>query len=96
MEATIGVGASVIAAVISGVILRKVDTAQKKNDKREAERDEREELTLEALNATFCVNKELVRCVRGEKPNGELTEAFRYQQNVKHKIEDYLRKKAAH
>lgn len=35
MEAIIGVGASVIAAVISGVILRKVDTAQKKNDKRE-------------------------------------------------------------
>ncbi len=95
MEAIIGVGASVIAAVISGVILRKVDTAQKKNDKREAERDEREELTLEALNATFCVNKELVRCVRGEKPNGELTKAFQYQQGVKHKIEDYLRKKAS-
>ena len=95
MEAAIGIIFSVIAAIISGVILGKLDKAQKKSDEREAEQDEREQLTLEALNATFGVNKELVRCVRGEKPNGELTEAFRYQQDVQHKIENYLRKKAS-
>ena len=95
MEAAIGITFNIIVAIISGVILRKLDKAQKKTDEREAEQDEREQLTLEALNATFSVNKELVRCVRGEKPNGELTEAFQYQQDVKHKIEDYLRKKAS-
>ncbi len=95
MEAAIGVAFSIAATIISGIILRKLDKAQKKSDKKEAEQEEREQLTLEAINATFCVNKELVRCVRGEKPNGELTEAFEYQQDVKHKIDEYLRKKAA-
>jgi hypothetical protein len=95
METAIGIACSVIGSVLAGIILRKLSKAEVKEEKREAERIEREELTLEALTATFSVSKELVRCVRGEKPNGELTDAFKYQTEVKHKIDDYLRKKGS-
>lgn len=86
-----GVLTSVLAAVILGIITRNQDEANKK----EKEREERENLTLEALDANFSINKELTRCVRGEKPNGELTEAFEYMQDVKHRIAEYQRKRAS-
>ena len=63
---------------------------------READRDEREELILECINANFCITKELVDCVLYEKPpNGELQQAYDYKQDTKHKLEDYMRKRAA-
>lgn len=63
---------------------------------READRDEREELILESITANFCVTKELVDCVLYKKPpNGELEEAFSYKQQTKHKLEDYMRRRAA-
>ena len=65
-------------------------------EKKQAERDEREELTLESLNAIFSVTKELVDCtLYGKKPNGELEEAYKYKQETKHKLDDYYRKRAA-
>lgn len=90
-----------------GVILAKMKRSDDKADKREAmrqaieekreaERDEREELILECINANFCITKELVDCVLYEKkPNGELEEAYRYKQQTKHKLEDYMRRRAA-
>lgn len=96
MEAMIGIFAGLFTSVMSGVILYAIKSGQKSAQDREADRDEREKLTLDAINAIFCVNKELVRCVRGEKPNGELTEAYEYEREVKHKIEEYARDKASH
>lgn len=86
--------ATVLPSVLSGVILVIISKQQKKAEERAKDRVEREELTLEAINAMFCVTKELVDCVLyGKPPNGELKEAFEYKQQVKHKLEEYQRKK---
>lgn len=97
METAIGIFVGIFTAVMSGLILHTIKAGQKKAQEREEDRDEREKLTLEAINASFCVNKELVGCVLdGKPPNGELDEAYEYQRKVKHKIEDYAREKASH
>lgn len=95
METIIGALIGIVSSVLSGIILHVVKKNQKDNEEREALRDRRSHLMLEAINANAGVSKELVRCVRGEKPNGELTEAFEYQTKVKHKLEDYIREVAA-
>ncbi len=88
--------AAALPSVLSGIILLVITKQQSKADKRAKDREEREELTLEALNAMFCVTKELTDCtLYGKKPNGELEEAYNYKQNVKHKIENYERRRAA-
>lgn len=85
-----------IPSVLSGITILIVTRQQSKADKRALDREEREELTLEALNAVFCVTKELTDCVLHEKPpNGELEEAYKYKQDIKHKIENYERRRAA-
>lgn len=77
-------------------ILTKQKRNEEKSEKREQDRDQREELILQCIDANFCITKELVDCVLyDKKPNGELEEAFRYKQDVKHKLEDYMRKRAA-
>ena len=83
-------------SVLSGIVLAVVSKSQKKADEREAERDEREMLTLQSLDAIFAITKELTECVLNhKKPNGELQEAYEYKQDTKHKLEAYERKKAA-
>ena len=85
-----------IPSVLSGIILWKLKRNHEVAEKKQAERDEREELTLESLNAIFSVTKELVDCtLYGKKPNGELEEAYKYKQETKHKLDDYYRKRAA-
>ena len=65
--------ATALPSVLSGIILAIIGQQQKKAEARAKDRVEREELTLEAINAIFCVTKELVDCVLYEKPpNGEL------------------------
>lgn len=85
----------VITSVLAAVIISILKKNQKAAEVKEAEREEREDLTLEALDAIFSISKELTRCVRGEKPNGELTEAYDYLQDVKRKIKVYQRKRAS-
>lgn len=88
--------AAALPSILSGITIIVVTRQQNKVDKRAKDREEREELTLEAINAVFCVTKELTDCVLNHKtPNGELEEAYKYKQKIKHKIEDYERKKAA-
>lgn len=88
--------ATALPSVLSGIILAIIGQQQKKAGARAKDRVEREELTLEAINAIFCVTKELVDCVLYEKPpNGELKEAFEYKQSIKHKLENYQRKKVS-
>lgn len=67
----------------------------RKEEQREKERQEREELTLQSMDALFCVTKELVECtLHGKTPNGELQEAYVYKQQAKHRLEEYERKQA--
>ena len=85
-----------IPSLLVGVVLAKMARSEKKADQREADRDEREELILESLNANGCVIKELYECRYHDKPaNGDLEEAYQYQKEVKHKLEDYMRRRAA-
>ena len=85
-----------IPSLLVGVVLAKMARNEKKADQREADRDEREELILESLNANGCVIKELYECRYHDKPaNGDLEEAYQYQKEVKHRLEDYMRRRAA-
>lgn len=74
---------------------KREQTRLKKEEQREKERQEREELTLQSMDALFCVTKELVECtLHGKAPNGELQEAYNYKQQAKHRLEEYERKQA--
>lgn len=85
-----------VPSLMVGVVLAKLSKKERRDEERERDRDEREELILESINANFCITKELVDCVLYKKePNGELEEAFKYKQQVKHKLEEYMRKRAA-
>ena len=91
-----GVVIAAIPSILSGLTMLIVTRQQMKAEKRRAAEEEREKLTLEALNAIFCVTKELVECTLfGKEPNGDLAEAHEYKQNVKHAIEDYERRMAS-
>lgn len=91
-----GVVIAAIPSILSGLTMLIVTRQQMKAEKRRAAEEEREKLTLEALNAIFCVTKELVECTLfGKEPNGELRQAHEYKQNVKHAIEDYERRMAS-
>lgn len=88
--------AAFLPSLFSGAALVLLTRQQHKVDQRARDREEREELTLEALNAVFSVTKELVDCtLHGKEPNGDLEKAYQYKQDIKHKIEDYERRKAA-
>lgn len=96
MEAVTGIILAAVPSVLSGIVLAVVSKSQKKAEEREKDRDERELLTLDSLNAIFCVTKELTECVlNGKEPNGELHLAYEYKQKAKHDLENYERRRAA-
>ena len=96
MDIITGIIIATVPSVLSGIVLAAVSKSQKKAGERETERDEREMLTLQSLDAIFAITKELTECVLNHKePNGELQEAYEYKQDTKHKLEAYERKKAA-
>ena len=96
MDVVTGKIIAAVPSVLSGIVLAVVSKSQKKAEKREEERNERELLTLDSLNAIFCVTKELTECVlNGKEPNGELHLAYEYKQKAKHDLEEYERKRAA-
>ena len=85
-----------VPSLLVGIVLAKMARNEKKTAQLEADRDEREELILESLNANGCVIKELYECRFHDKPaNGDLEEAYLYQKDVKHRLEDYMRRRAA-
>lgn len=85
-----------LPSVLSGAALIVINKSNARAEKKAEERAKREELTLKALNAIFSVNKELVECQLNEKPpNGDLDSAYKYQQDIKHELDDYLRRLAA-
>lgn len=84
-----------VPSLLTGLVLAKLNKSESRAEKREKERQEREELTLQSMDALFCVTKELVECtLHGKAPNGELQEAYEYKQQAKHRLEEYQRKQA--
>lgn len=85
-----------LPSLLVGIVLAKLSKSEKKADAREADRDEREELILECINANFSVTKELVDCqLYNKEPNGGLEEAYRYREKVERKLNNYMRRRAA-
>ena len=107
MEQLIWVFVGAVPSFLSSVVLAKMKRNEDKAEKREKQRQEaeaqrekdrqeREELTLQSIDALFCVTKELVECtLKGKTPNGELQEAYNHKQDAKHRLEEYERKQAA-
>lgn len=84
-----------VPSLLTSLVLAKLSKSESRAEKREKERQEREELTLQSMDALFCVTKELVECtLHGKAPNGELQEAYDYKQQAKHRLEEYQRKQA--
>lgn len=95
MEQLIWVFIGGVPSLLTGLVLAKLSKSESKAEQREKERQEREELTLQSMDALFCVTKELVECtLHGKAPNGELQEAYNYKQQAKHRLEEYERKQA--
>ena len=95
MEQLIWVFIGGVPSLLTGLVLAKLSKSESKAEAREKERQEREELTLQSMDALFCVTKELVECtLHGKAPNGELQEAYNYKQQAKHRLEEYERKQA--
>lgn len=87
---------AVIPSILSAMILAKLNKHHEKLAMDERERDEREELILESIDATFDVAKELVNCVLyNKKPNGELEECLKRKDEVRKKLEKFERKRAS-
>ena len=96
MEQMLWLLAGGIPSLLVGIVLAKMKRDSDRAAIREAEKEERELLILECQDANFSITKELVDCVLyGKEPNGELEEAYKYKQDTKHKLEDYLRRRAA-
>ena len=96
MEQIVWIFIGGVPSLLVGIVLAKMARNEKKTAQLEADRDEREELILESLNANGCVIKELYECRFHDKPaNGDLEEAYLYQKDVKHRLEDYMRRRAA-
>ena len=84
-----------VPSLLTGLVLAKISKSESRAEQREKERQEREMLTLQSIDALFCVSKELVECtLHGKTPNGELQEAYAYKQKVKHRLDEYERKQA--
>ena len=58
MEVVTGIILAAVPSVLSGIVLAVVSKSQKKAEEREKDRNERELLTLDSLNAIFCVTKD--------------------------------------
>jgi len=83
---------AVVPSILSGVILLALRQWNKKNEKREDMRKEEGILILRNIDAIGTLAEQTVRCIRGEKPNGELSAALDYRKKMKHELEDHLLK----
>lgn len=92
----IAVCLSIVTSTFSGILLYLFKKYIKKAEQEQQDAREREKLTLDFMGAVWSVTKETVACtLHNKKPNGDLDEAFKYMQEIKRALEEYLRKRAA-
>lgn len=87
---TIRILIATVPSILSSIVLIVIKKGQEKAKEREDARDNINVLILKNLDATGGVIKQLTRCVKGEKPNGDLEKAFEYQTKVRHELEQTL------
>lgn len=84
---------AVIQSVLTGVILLAIRNWNKKNEKRDEMKKEGDILVLQNIDAIGTMADITAKCVKkGEKPNGDLEDAMVYRTNMKHALENHLRK----
>lgn len=82
----------VISSIFSGFALILIGRWLKKSDKLETNRREENVLILKNMDAIGCLAYQTARCLKGEKPNGDLDAAMQYREAQKHAMEDHLMK----
>lgn len=82
---------SIFCAVVSGVVLWKVQTHQKLNDKRHQEQVDLAVKERELLLATSKTTELLARKIDGEGINGELHEANDKLKKEREELQDFTR-----
>lgn len=82
--------AAVIPSVLSGAVLIVLNRVNKSNEKRDEARRKENILVLKNIDAVGCLAYQTARCLKGEKPNGDLTKAMEYREQQKHALEDHL------
>lgn len=81
---------AILPSVISGIILGKFQSWQKRDAHMEELRQKESFLIMKNIDAIGCLSEQTARCIRGEKPNGELTKALKYRKEQQHELEDHL------
>lgn len=81
---------SAIPSIISGVVLFKLNRTANKSDAREQARVQENILILGNLDAIGGLAEQTARCLKGEKPNGDLDAAIDYRKKLKHDLEAHL------
>jgi len=84
----------VITGVIVGVILFRIESRDKKDEVREAERAKKDFLLLKNVKAIGGVAEKIAVCVKNGQVNGDMDDALKYHMAQKHELEDFLDKQA--
>jgi hypothetical protein len=98
MESIIGYIITGVITIGIGLLWRKLDKQEKKDDQRYMDKAKQDTLVLENLNAngklTKLNSKLVIKCMLEENLNGEvndLEEAIKYQTEVSHALDDHIR-----
>ena len=83
---TIIIAAGIPSAVV-GIILRRFE---KRQDKRDAAREEINVLLIQGVNASISLGEATTIALRNGKTNGETEAALKYAKDSKHEITDFL------
>lgn len=86
---------ALVPSILMLVINHRLNKMAKRSEAFEAMRQKESFLIMKNIDAIGCLSVQTARCLKGEKPNGELDEALKYQQSQKHDLEDYLMNLAA-
>lgn len=81
---------AVVPSILSGTVLLAMKKWNKKSETRDNARRKEAILLLKNVDAIGTLAEQTARCLRGEKPNGELSAALDYRQKLKHELEDHL------
>lgn len=79
-----------ISSIFSALVLLFIAWWKAKSDKKDALARKENVLILKNIDAVGCLAYQTARCLKGEKPNGDLDRAMEYRELQKHAMEDHL------
>ena len=81
---------SVLSTVIASCLMLFINRRAKKEDDREAAREQETYLLLKNLKAQGGVLVKIAACVKNDRVNGDMDDALKYQGEMKHELENFL------